>query len=358
MDKRKMLALGILGKGGVSPIPYRFNDEFSTLQSAPLTNPRTADGIGEWDVIDSSNRQSIGEDGLTVGAAVATYNPNLDARAALTPVQGTAVVWRVKKQASGSLVTYWRRIGYGQAFNISGTNVQCASVPQVGVDAGTDWNSYYYVFDATLNMIIGIQNSKLLAVTNASGQTCLPSIGAYTGGGLYNCDYARVGDLSGIWSQSLCVLTSRNTNPNNNATLTMEADAYIEYQFEGISTAEIHDCMFRRTDDDNCWIVRLNYAGNTIKLVEKVAGVETERGSVALDTGGYYPWVKLVCDDETIKVWSRDVLKVSYTSASFNKTATSVKVTGFTNGEMSQKGIYCWPRNLSVSAVAELQRLG
>jgi hypothetical protein len=125
-------------------------------------------------------------------------------------------------------------------------------------------------------------------------------------------------------------------------------------------TGETLDIQFRRTDDDNCWIVRLVQADAKIYLFEKTAGSETERGA----TGGtaqtltngtkYRIFIKFF--GQKIYVFTAAetgalAQKVTYASAAFNATATGGKVTK--NGT----NLTAWPRTLTGSALSEVTRI-
>lgn len=363
MDRRKLAVL--LMSGGAPSLTHLFRDEFSTAQAAPLGATRTCEpGPGTWDIVDTTNTLSITGGELVSGLGVATYNPQFNAPVGLTgtAIDGTTVCWKVKKEQAlnnGAFVLYYQK-AIGQAFIAqAGSGVQCASLPNTGDAAGSTYHQYYYVWNETMKRLIGIMDGKLLATALiGTHKDCEPNIASYTSQGRYTCDYVRVANLGAPWNTATAVLTSRNTNPAADATLTSEADAMIEYQWEWEHGNQVHNCYIRRTDDDNSLIVRIDKAGDTIKLIQREAGSETELASAALTTGGYYPFIQILMEGQTVRVWSRQVQKINYTTASFNQTATGVKVSGFTTGDMATRGIYCWPRTLSAAALAELQRLG
>lgn len=355
MNKKRLLVLGMLGG---SDIRYLFRADFDTATAAPLPTPLTVDN-GQFDVIDTLSRSSITGGSWVCGAAVATYNPDLTATAGseVPTVSGTAVKFRAKLNASGRFVAYYKKTGFGQAFIAKhGAELQVASLPSCGPVGDLNWHNYYYIWDTSINYIIGVMDNTFMSAYPAGATyNCLPTIAAYTGGGLFSCDQVRVANLGAPWNQPLTIITSRSTNPSPDATLTMEADARIDYTWNWDHYATPMDCMVRRVDDNNTLIVRLDRTSDTVKLIEKSGGVETEKASASLALGGYYPWIQVLCEGTNIRVWARQVLKINTTST-LNQTATGVKVTNFTAGDMPS-GIYCWPRNLSASAVAELQRL-
>lgn len=133
-------------------------------------------------------------------------------------------------------------------------------------------------------------------------------------------------------------------------TTTSEANALIEQTWTAV-TDETWELSTRRTDDDNRWIVRCDQAGSTIKLIERNAGVETERSSAAQTwTNGTQYRLVVVQDGDAIRTYVANVAKNSYTSASFNNTATGVET------DKAGSNLVTYPRTLSGAALAELQR--
>jgi hypothetical protein len=116
-------------------------------------------------------------------------------------------------------------------------------------------------------------------------------------------------------------------------------------------TGQIWDLMVRRTDDNNCWIVRADQTNSTIKLFEKSGGTETERATASFTwTNGQAFRILVFMEGNTIKVNYTSIEKLSYTSASFNNTATGVKTT------RGGSNLVAWPRSISGSALTELNR--
>lgn len=103
-------------------------------------------------------------------------------------------------------------------------------------------------------------------------------------------------------------------------------DAWVEQTLTA-ATGVDKDLYVRWVDNNNTWIVRQNQAGSTVKLIEKVAGVETQRGSAASTfTNGTDYRMIAVCNGSTIKVFvGAAAPAITYSSASSFATATTAK---------------------------------
>lgn len=81
-----------------------------------------------------------------------------------------------------------------------------------------------------------------------------------------------------------------------------------------------------------------------MKLIQKQAGVETERSSAAVTwTAGTAVNLHVRCVSNFIRTYSGSTLRNTYTLASFNQTATGVKVSGFATGA----NLAAWARSVS-----------
>ncbi len=156
----------------------------------------------------------------------------------------------------------------------------------------------------------------------------------------------RVLDLSlydSRFASDYGLATSRVAAADAGTVTTMSSDALVEATWTP-AASDVYELSVRRTDDDNRWIVRCDQAAGTIKLVERNGGVETERSSAAQTwTVGTAYRVVAICDGTTIKTWVNSGLaKNTYSSATFNQTATGVKTShAVTN-------LIVWPRYVTL----------
>jgi hypothetical protein len=93
--------------------------------------------------------------------------------------------------------------------------------------------------------------------------------------------------------------------------------------------------IVRATDDNNCWLVRIDSTANTITIVERNAGTETVRATGTLSATPDFQqittdteyWVTAITEGNTIRAWIDGTTSlhnsyVEWTSASFQNTAT------------------------------------
>jgi hypothetical protein len=147
--------------------------------------------------------------------------------------------------------------------------------------------------------------------------------------GAFKHDDFAIATLPAPFATDYGLVTDYKASPSANDTITQAADGIVKFTWTAV-TGQTLNFMVRYTDDSNCWIVRGDQGGSTIKLIEMNAGVETERASAAQTwTNGSAYTISAFCLGNTIKTYveTTDVtLKNNYASASFNNTATGVKV--------------------------------
>ena len=136
------------------------------------------------------------------------------------------------------------------------------------------------------------------------------------------------------------ICTSYSVAALANATATHTANGHIEAT-RTLGAGEVYDLSFRRTDDDNRWILRANETANTIAIIERNAGTETSRGSVAvtLNAGTAYRFYARFYGNE-IYITAVNIA-VGYASAVFNNTATGAQ----TSHDVSN--FAAWPADVS-----------
>lgn len=198
-------------------------------------------------------------------------------------------------------------------------------------------------------------NYKLLWVYAANTTaTLLQALCENASAQVYTMDNWRQGLLSGNWATDWGLCTEYTAAPATGATIAANADGIYQFTWTP-SAAEVLDIQFRRTDDDNCWIFRLDQANSKVYLYEKQAGVETERGAVGgiatTLTAGTAVVIEIRCETQNIfpavKLGTgRFTTKTPYTSASFNQTATGLKVAGFATGA----NLASWPNEVALPA--------
>lgn len=336
-----------LGGGGVAGPNYLLHDEFTTAQAAPISVPRNAEpGPGVFPSVktDTGNRISIANGKLRFA--------NTDGSSAGNPavwgvgfsrVAGRAMIFTMEwNVAFGRGLVGWdtdqASSPDGHAINITNATIgaRVGSIPdtvlatvvlntahQIGLILRSPTGAFYVV-DGKLQWVdLTSSFATLYPEFNTVG---------YSNTSIMLIDDLEILDLASPWDTDWGLATNRVAIPGVGTTTTSVANALVEMTWTAV-TGQTWNLMVRRTDDDNCWIVRCDQSGSTIKLFEKIAGVETERGTAAFAwTNGVAFRVVAVHDGDTIAVHVHPAsgmagtpLKITYTSASFNNTAIGVK---------------------------------
>lgn len=156
----------------------------------------------------------------------------------------------------------------------------------------------------------------------------------------------RVADLGGAFATDYGLATDRKATSAANDTIAMAVDAIVEYTVTA-ATGVTQELMVRRTDDNNCCIVRMDQAGSTIRVYERIAGVETPVGASTAQTwtnGTQYRVVLIIAGNVVTPVVA-NVGKTAGTLAG-NTSATGVKVS------RAGADLVSWPRSVSIAEAA------
>lgn len=350
MDRRRLIAAGVVGGGGTR---YLLRDEFTTDASAPLASPRVCEpGPGSCIITDTTNKLSIVSGDLVFSGLVGDGDPSVyggpqtisnglalffDCQSGGVPnyaqggwatgagtVPGVYVRYRphVLNSVFGVVVEGGFTIGKKHSFAVILRGTGGAWI--LSKPNGANW-ILHYVHDSNCSSLLypGISYNNYVDATGRFGRMTvanLPSpFDSVNGLAVAEINSSAAGGLS-----------------------TMEPDGFLEFTWTAVAGAVLN-LMFRRTDDDNCWIVRLDQANSKMFLIEKNAGTETERGA----TGGvsqtfangvsYRVWIK--CNGNLIEVGiTQNAIKITYASATFNKAAVGIK------NDLAVTNLISWPR--------------
>jgi hypothetical protein len=337
-------------------------DDFSV--SAPLTSPRQADpGPGQWTISDANSKMSVSGGRLVIATPNIANNP-VAAGTSLARIIGRASL-SINRSTAVYLVTGFSSLPLGNA----NTHVMGFLAP-TGV----------IVFDNTAAITVG---ETVLSSTDYAGVVILRSTGclfifkditnnsiwkvawigvAGTLSPLYpnitlpnnnsggTVDTYRVLPLPAPFDTDFGLVTDRKaTGVTTGTTYVHEANCIIEHT---ITTLSINNSafFFRQQDASNGLIVTA-HANGDLALYERIGNVDTRRGlSLASAASGYR--VVIVCDGSTIRVYSNNVLRITYSTVNFaTATAGSVLSVG---GGGALSNIVSWPRQLPLAAAALL----
>jgi lysophospholipase L1-like esterase len=328
---------------GRNPLAYLLRDVFTTTAGAPLTSPRTAEpGPGTLTLVQTDGQFSISGGALNVPAQAsfawgdqAVYVPSV------ARIAGRALIADVNLTASN----LWQ---FGYFSSLGGVSTECytnySNAIRIGAPDLVVWNNpplstplkFGVVLRSAGAFYLGWASNvwTLLYVTRVNN-TATFNAGLNNGSAAGTLDNLIIADTA---LNDASFQTAFTASPATGATLTSDADALIDFTWTA-ATGETLELMTRRVDDNNCWIVRCAQGGGTIKLIEKVAGAEMERGTATQTwTNGTAYRIVVIQDGATItgivatNGSNNDTQKWSYTSALTNATATGVKISGFATG--------------------------
>ncbi len=275
-------------------------------------------------------------------------------------------------------------IGYSIALNVTVATLQAAIYLAEAATSISHWNGSIvapgnigiYALDTDYNMAIvcGGYNSSATPYTTGDTKTDFTfGTSIYIKGGVYTnwtllarttpqvaatvyfsamtkianslIDDVKIPDVD---STPLLIPNNLSTSVTTGDTFTHTADCVIEAWITTLGTnPDPIDVEFRRQDDSNKWIMRIQYT-QFLALIEVTAGGETNRGGVASAvTSGSRAF--LTADNESISIHSGASNKeFRYNSAAAFKTETGGKITFSTGAVMH---LADWDRNTVYSVL-------
>lgn len=360
---RRLLAARLQWLASQGRLPsgqFLLRDDFSSDDPAPLESPRTCEpGPGTATVSGDASLFSI-SGGILSTSGVSTSDELLTdifTRAAglafyshSTGRAGRGMRWGVKFNNLNP-----NRFEYVSGLFRAGTRSN--RVFELPVPAETDDLHMLLVArtNGTLHIYrVGSSGAWLLAKTergldisttsNLRGTLSGPS------GGSDDYQAMRIFQLGAPFNSDFGLAVLHQASYPAGTQLSIPADALVELTWTAVASAVL-EVSLRRTDDDNRWILRGDQAGGTVKLIERNAGVETERTSVAQTwTPGTDYHVQVRAYGQRIQPAVDSQGKGVYNSASFNQTANGLVV----NANLANLAVY--PVELAWNARRELAR--
>lgn len=159
-------------------------------------------------------------------------------------------------------------------------------------------------------------------------------------------DTVQVVDLPAPYTTQYGIATNRLVSPSAGATTAATADAVIEWTFT-YTTGQIMQLMFRRTDDNNCWVLSTSNA-TTLALSRYSGGSLTPdvgTSSFAPVNGETYRLLVFLVGT-TITVYVEGFQKMLVVGATAHQTATGIK---YVSGSGTSE-VVAWPATLDLSA--------
>lgn len=350
-------------------ITYLLRDEFLTAQSAPLTSPRIAEpGPGQLTITDSGNTLSISGGALVpTNKTTGARDPWVRETAGRARVIGRALTMLARRVAialtttNNEPVVGWVNTlttpdtgqSYGLIFpnSLTGGFLACTPTGFVSlVDIYGGAGQYFKIAVVERNPGFWlILDNKLAWVCDAGSESTLyPAMYARSAnvepGGLENIEIVDWGAINPLYSTQYGWVTSRSASPTSGDTFVVNADGLIEFKWVP-AAGETLNMMFRRTDDNNTYLVRSDHSGgandNTIKLINKQSGSEVVDATSAqtFSNGSTYRIV-IMFDGLDVRCAVNDSTKLTYRNATYNKTVAGGKITGHSN---ANGNLVAWP---------------
>lgn len=354
------------GFGSFDELRITLEDRFTTADPAPVASPRTCEpGPGTLTISDSGSKLSISGGALVSSGNTAAGNPLVTAPF-ITRAAGMGLWYRVKLLTGTSGVVL-----FAGFLNGTGIPTTYAFVPpawtvydNLNLISNLETFSTGTVYDFVIILRAtgayyfikgGVYTSWTVFWVSGLGSTVsmYPNLAAGSAAGTYEVQDMAVMKFKTAFETAYGLATYHSASPASGATGNMTADGFVHFTWTP-AAGETLELMVRRTDDSNCWIVRCSQAGSTIKLIQKQAGVEAERSSAAVTwTAGVAVLIAVRAVGTNIRSFTNSVFRNSYGSATFNQTATGVKVSGHTTGA----NLATFPRSAMGAALLELENL-
>jgi hypothetical protein len=349
-------------------IVYLLQDLFTTDDAAPMTSPRTCEPTGALTVVDTTNLMSISGGKLVWTGRNAQSDPMVRTASALyARAIGLAISAKVDstKEANVKLSpvagSYYLDTHDNAGWSAGSLRIGDGNPIVQGATAGI--NPIYVIARTKGYLVIqDVGGTKTLlfvygATTQAIDANLYAVVGAVNNNVAGEADNLYVARLPAPYATDTGIVTNSSASPASNDELTHTADCHVEVEWVA-TTGATAELWLRRTDADNGWVVRCDQGGSTIKLIQKQGGVETERSSAAqtwTNTTKYRIYAIAYGNNiytYAIAYGGKDAQKNSYTSATFNNTATIGKVVA-SAGALTN--FITWPRTLSGTALSILQ---
>ena len=340
---------------------FLLQDEFTTTASAPLTSPRTAEpGPGTLTITDTTNKLSI-----LNSKAVFNLNtfgdPALWSTTSFTRTAGRASISKVVLSTTDMRGQYGFDTNQsggsgGGAYLLDNATISILSPSQINVGLFTTQSDAFLSIARTSGYIYISRTNGVWSLDWVDKAITTTPIYAYVSGpnfrSGFSLDFLRVTDLPAPFTDDYGIATQRLAGARSNGdTFTHEANAVIEFTATAVPTGGVLWMEFRKQSNGNNWVTSIN-AARDLTLFENVNGTLTQRGSAAAVVQNGHR-VVVVADGTTIRGYSNNVLRWTYSSASNFSTSTegTMGITG-TGGAVSD--IVTWPRTLSGSAATAL----
>lgn len=324
----------------VTPITSLLLDTFTTADG-PGSRTRTADGTGQWEIIDTASKNVVaaGEMALTATTAFnATAVGKDNAAGGFTRAPGLALITKGRFAGLTGFLGWTKSLTLSDAnllhaygYNTNPSLVMRSAATQLlpGGGAPTRTNTLWHSVLQSTGALIFWNYRLMWHDTQDNTATLYPVLTQLSTTGAANLDEVSVVQLSqfeAAWGVNRAKATTYRATSVASQVEVMDAFGLVRHSMLA-ATGITQNLWVRCSDASNGWIVRFDQAGSTVKIIELVAGVETERASAAQpqNNGTTYNWTVL-CNGLSIKVFINAGLVTSWNQAISNITATGLMI--------------------------------
>lgn len=349
-----------LVSGGTLPV-YLMRDVFITDRAAGAVNGTVAEpGPGTRTVVDGNNTVSTSSGALVVSGTPALFDRIVYG----TQTLATGLCFLVH-QASGTEASNGEYIGVvqsnGTAIYVFQQDYILDGISGAGPNAGSPYSG-----DVTYAVVC--QDAGSLYLTKASGVWTLQYVTYGTRPATGTVGYVmrevahtvsfsamKICQLPAPWSIGYGIATQRLAGARSlGNTFTHEADCLIEWTQTTVPSSDYTLIDFRQQDNTHKWQAGVMADGSII--LQEWDGTPTSRGSTDAGVVSNGHRIFVVASGTTIKIYSNDALRITYSSASKWSSATSGDINAIGAGG-AVSDIVAWPRTISNQALGILNRI-
>jgi hypothetical protein len=349
-----------------SPAPsYILRDAFQTNEAGPIASPRTCSpGPGTLTAVQTHGNFSVAAQKLVIPNSSSATGSGCYLRSALVARQAGRAFF-AEFSVDGSVATATPGIGWFNADNVSTAAYEAAfDVSSLALNVRTPTTT-----TANVLTLVAAANYRLGVILRSSGAFYVSSdddgltwkllwVGtagsnSFTNTGVLSCgnspgksDRWVVADLPYPWNSDYSLATSRVAGSvAASQAFTHTANGLIEWTQTTVPSASSLFIDFKRNAFNNKFQVSINSSGD-LRLTEFTApSTQTQRAlASAVVANGHR--VVLIFEGATIRAFSNNVLRWTYSSATNFQTETAGVVAGLgTGGAIAD--LIAWPRDVS-----------
>lgn len=332
---------------GQTEITPQLSDQFTSDHASGMTGIRTCEpGPGGLDITDTNSIISIAAGKLTFNGTPVSGN-NYFAQPVLLRKCGRAFRFDVGDRTAIGITNYFGLAATPSqsadiGFTYPGVNTLAVRRYQTALYSASAWAANVHSFICAMRSAGGLllgrdaadaENVWTVLYIYSRGAQDAGTGALYAQTRLQNAaqnfteDNLWIGDLTGNFATDFGWASVYDAVTVDAQTAVGAAGGWFEHTITA-QTGITQELMFRRQDDDNTWIVRMDQGASQVTLISKVAGVETVRGGPVAFTftdGTKYRVLVYSSLTNTQRVWIDDVSATSGNNSALNSN-TGIKV--------------------------------